>query len=283
LEAIHQIASDPASIFGKSFADMVSPYKDTPIGKMLGLGGMAKDLEADVMIGAKRPGDNPKNNKALEEKRPWWDKMGFFGGASAQMEREKTAKQAFAKKNPLVKLYDKPQANTGQPYKSKFARPQASTAKPSAKPKAQTAKPQRSWYDPRGWVGKQGGGYVDEGFGMNIAGRTADRQLAALQPGEYILPVDVVNKLGSENLNRLVAAFDSNSTPAKLGYKSNNVPQINPYSQTSSSMTLPPIKSSSGGSMSTPTSPSSLPEFSVVPADGAPMRMANAKLLGLVG
>ena len=43
---------------------------------MLGIGGMAKDLRADVMLGGKRPGDNPRNIKALESKRPWWDKMG---------------------------------------------------------------------------------------------------------------------------------------------------------------------------------------------------------------
>ena len=268
---------------GKGDVDMVLGGKRTSA-ESLGLTG-SKTLLGGLLGVSGKPKD--KNTQALEAKRPWWDKMGMFGGASAQMARDQKAKQEFTKNNPSAKLYNKPQANTGQPYQSKFAQPKASTAKPKPKPAAKpskpAAKPQRAWYDPRGWVGKQGGGYVDEGFGMNIAGGTADRQLAALQPGEYILPVDVVNKLGSENLNRLVAAFDSNSTPAKLGYKSNNVPNITPYSQTSSSMTLPPIKSSSGGSMSTPTSPSSLPDFSVVPADGAPMRMANAKLLGLVG
>jgi len=194
---------------------------------------------------------------------------------------QKTRKEESLKRfGPSVTLYNKPQANTGQPYQSKFAQPKATS---SAKPSKPTTKPQRAWYDPRGWIGKQGGGYVDESFGMNIAGGTADRQLAALQPGEYILPVDVVNKLGAENLNKLVAAFDSNSSPAaKLGYKSKNIPKISPYSSSSSSMTLPPIKSSSSGSMSMPSSSTNLPDFAVVPADSVPFREANAKLLGLV-
>jgi len=267
---------------GKGDVDMVLGGKRTAA-ESLGLTG-SKTLLGGLLGVSGKPKD--KNTQALEAKRPWWDKMGMFGGASAQMARDQKAKQEFTKNNPSAKLYNKPQANTGQPYQSKFAQPKASTAKPKPKPAAKpskpAAKPQRAWYDPRGWVGKQGGGYVDEGFGMNIAGGTADRQLAALQPGEYILPVDVVNKLGSENLNRLVAAFDSNSTPAKLGYKSNNVPNITPYSPTSSSMTLPPIKSSSGGSMSTPMSSSNVPDFSVIPADSVPFRTANAKLLGLV-
>ena len=29
-----------------------------------------------------------KNQKALEAKRPWWDKLGLFGGASAQMSKK---------------------------------------------------------------------------------------------------------------------------------------------------------------------------------------------------
>ena len=57
---------------------------------------LARDLDADVMIGGKRPKDSLKNQKALESKRPWWDKMGIFGGASAQMP------QSAKKQNPTV-------------------------------------------------------------------------------------------------------------------------------------------------------------------------------------
>ena len=41
-----------------------------------------------------------KNKQALESKRPWWDKMGMFGGASAQMKKEKMNPQSVGKQGP---------------------------------------------------------------------------------------------------------------------------------------------------------------------------------------
>ena len=42
-----------------------------------------------------------------------------------------------------------------------------------------------------------------------------------MQPGEYILPVDTVTALGGPAaLDKIVAQTDSNSTPAKLGMRS---------------------------------------------------------------
>jgi hypothetical protein len=76
-----------------------------------------------------------KNREALQAKRPWWDKMGMFGGASGAMMRDK---QQFLKNNPGAKLYDKPQKNTGHPYKSRFSRPKnagRTPVKPIPKPK----------------------------------------------------------------------------------------------------------------------------------------------------
>jgi len=90
----------------------------TLLGGMLGISGKPKD----------------KNTQALEAKRPWWDKMGMFGGASGQMKREQKEKQDFLKKNPAAKLYNKPQKNTGQPYKSRFARPKNAGIKPVGQP-----------------------------------------------------------------------------------------------------------------------------------------------------
>lgn len=97
----------------------------TMLGGMLGISGKPKD----------------KNTQALEAKRPWWDKMGMFGGASGAMQREMKAKQDFLKKNPSAKLYNKPQKNTGQSYKSRFARPKNAgrpPVKPLPKPKPKT-------------------------------------------------------------------------------------------------------------------------------------------------
>ena len=94
----------------------------TLLGGMLGISGKPKD----------------KNTQALEAKRPWWDKMGMFGGASGQMARDQKANQDFAKKNPAAKLYDKPQRNTGESYKSRFARPKnagRTPVNPPTKPK----------------------------------------------------------------------------------------------------------------------------------------------------
>ena len=76
---------------------------------------------------------------------------------------------------------------------------------------------------------KRSGGEVKESSGQNFAGGTADRQLIKAQPGEYMLPVDTVNKLGGPSrLDQLVANTDSNSTPAKLGMRSRKTPQVGP-------------------------------------------------------
>ena len=53
---------------------------------------------------------------------------------------EKRRREEFVKNNPTAKLYDKPQKNTGQSYKSRFARPKNAGVKPvqpptSAKPR----------------------------------------------------------------------------------------------------------------------------------------------------
>jgi hypothetical protein len=119
---------------GKGDVDMVLGGKRTAA-ESLGLTG-SKTLLGGMLGISGKPKD--KNTQALEAKRPWWDKMGMFGGTSAQMARDQKAKQDFVKKNPAAKLYDKPQKNKGQPYKSRFARPKnagIALPKPPAKPK----------------------------------------------------------------------------------------------------------------------------------------------------
>lgn len=64
-------------------------------------------------------------------------------------------------------------------------------------------------------------GNVMENTGINMPGGTADRQLTALQPGEYVIPKQTVNAFGGANFfDNMVAKTDSDSNAAKLGAKS---------------------------------------------------------------
>jgi hypothetical protein len=111
---------------------------------------------------------------------------------------------------------------------------------------------------------KQGGGLLTKlgGIGkveesekgsFNIPGAGADRQLfsimgggtAALQPGEFVIPKDSVDRLGTPFFEKLVAMTDSNSD-AYLKKGKIGGPQITPYK--TSMITLPPITQSVGGS-----------------------------------
>jgi len=132
-----------------------------------------------------------------------------------------------------------------------------------------------------------GGGIIKENTGMNIRGATADRQLTALQPGEYVLPVDTVNRLGTSLIDKLVAMTDSNSNPY-LGRGTVRRPQITPYNSFGSNgggmMTLPPITQSAGGSKARSAGlggGSEVPEFSATAPGNE--RAINASIYGLVG
>ena len=124
---------------------------------------------------------------------------------------------------------------------------------------------------------KRSGGEVKESSGQNFAGGTADRQLIKAQPGEYMLPVDTVNKLGGPaRLDQLVANTDSNSTPAKLGMRSRKTPQVGPPMPMQPQINL--IPTPTGGSKGYgDSSGSALPNFDA--GIGDPNK---AKLLGVV-
>ena len=124
---------------------------------------------------------------------------------------------------------------------------------------------------------KRSGGEVKESSGQNFAGGTADRQLIKAQPGEYMLPVDTVNKLGGPaKLDQLVANTDSNSTPAKLGMRSRKTPQVGPPMPMQPQINL--IPTPTGGSKGYgDSSGSALPNFDA--GTGDPNK---AKLLGVV-
>ena len=124
---------------------------------------------------------------------------------------------------------------------------------------------------------KRSSGEVKESSGQNFAGGTADRQLIKAQPGEYMLPVDTVNKLGGPaRLDQLVAQTDSNSTPAKLGMRSKQIPQVGPPIPNQPRINLIPTKT--GGSKGYGNSSgSALPNFDAGTGDSN-----KAKLLGVV-
>ena len=96
-------------------------------------------------------------------------------------------------------------------------------------------------------------GLVMENSGIDIPGGTADRQFTALQPGEYVIPKDSVDRLGKGFFDGVVGSTDSNSSPAKLGKTLNTIGnKIKPYEKPSEGRggiaKLPPIKS--GGNAS---------------------------------
>ena len=108
---------------------------------------------------------------------------------------------------------------------------------PKPKTNQQKLIEKRPWYDKFGLFGgasrlqkKEGGGYIKENSGMNVFG-SADRQKIIVQPGEYVLPVDTVMKMGGPGrLDRIVANTDSNSNPARMGLRNKDISEgITPY------------------------------------------------------
>jgi muramidase (phage lysozyme) len=94
---------------------------------------------------------------------------------------------------------------------------------------------------------KQRGGFVGENMGRDIPGATADRQLIAAQPGEFVLPKATVSRLGVPIIEKIVAMTDSNSIAYRQS-ENRRIPSITPYSSSSSRnvMTLPPIVQGTG-------------------------------------
>ena len=105
-------------------------------------------------------------------------------------------------------------------------------------------------------------GEVKESSGQDLAGATADRQLVKVQPGEYILPVDTVTALGGPAaLDKIVAQTDSNSTPAKLGLRSQRMIPDAPM-RSGPVINVVPMQAPAGGKEAIDPSGSILPNFS---------------------
>jgi hypothetical protein len=78
-----------------------------------------KMKQAATSLAAKRSNEE-KNKKALEAKRPWWDKMGMFGGASKQIqEKAKLGTKPPAKPSVKPSVKPKPRVVYGPPAPKK--------------------------------------------------------------------------------------------------------------------------------------------------------------------
>jgi len=134
----------------------------------------------------------------------------------------------------------------------------------------------------RSLPGKNGGGLIKSTSGVDVSG-SVDTQAMRLQIGEYVLPLDFVNKVGVSALDSLVAYFDKNSTPFKNGALS-RIPKITPYNASGMDgmITLPPIVQ--GGGTKARSSGygggSRIPSFSFIPEDND--RATNASIYGIV-
>lgn len=129
----------------------------------------------------------------------------------------------------------------------------------------------------------KGGGLIKENTGKDIPGATDDRQAIAAQPGEYMLPVDVVNAIGVRNLDKLVSDLDSNSNPANI-VKSSKINIPGPKNSSSSrSITLPPEIISSGGSGIIEKNGTGVPSFSIVCPSASVMRSRQMQMYGITG
>lgn len=97
---------------------------------------------------------------------------------------------------------------------------------------------------------KADGGVVTTRTGIDVRGSQlgSDTQITALKPREGVLTVPAMQKLfggSEEKFNTFIAALDPSSKGAKMGYRSNTTPSIQPYSKNvmSGTITLPPITS----------------------------------------
>jgi hypothetical protein len=179
--------------------------------------------------------------------------------------------------------YDKERRNTAAPIPSSLLPAPNTKPKPKSKPTSKGFWSNLAGIMPSSLPFK-GGGLIKEGTGMNIPGATADRQLSALQPGEFVIPKDSVDRLGISFFEKLVSMTDSNSN-AYLQKGKIRRPQITPLRRGQNAMiTLPPItQSASGGGGAVSAAGSKVPSFSTVSPSGGTERSINADIYGIVG
>jgi predicted chitinase len=232
-----------------------------------------------------QPKTDPKvNQQKLINKRPWWDKFGWFGGASRHIQK----KQGGGEITPenLERTYIQGQKSGVNPEILKAIGDEAFLLKNFGPGgvwknfKGSGATDYRGNIIPK----KMSGGLIKENTGMNIRGATADRQLTALHPGEFVITAGAVNKFGIDFFEK-INSVDYDSTAAKLGKKPINSPSITPLSRGNRQgmITLPPITQSASGGMSGGAAGSKVPSFSASSPSGGSERSMNASIYGIVG
>ena len=180
------------------------------------------------------------NRERLIQNRPWWDKFGWFGGRSAEIEREKTKS-----KNNLLKLYKTKGKEGGGIFPVTTRTGVDISGMGMAVQPGEKTKSKNNLLKLYKTKGKEGGGIfpVTTRTGVDISGMGADTQYLphynmAVQPGEeifkYVLTKDAAEK-GAGNIllnfaNNLNANFDSNSDAAKIGMRNKNISEgVRPY------------------------------------------------------
>ena len=254
---LNHMLSGAKSMFGGMIGKVQGAVND-PKSFVESMGGTVRDGNKGIMTP-----ELQKEFDKLDKKRAEADKLEAYN----KMMSTQGGLRKNLEKDPLFAEYEKIQDDINHPLHDKVAGDLFADDKPGMrfaefkKFKAQ----------------QKNGGEVKESSGQNFAGGTADRQLIKAQPGEYMLPVDTVNKLGGPaKLDQLVANTDSNSTPAKLGMRSKQMPQVGPPMPMQPQINLIPTKT--GGSKGYgDSSGSALPNFDA--GTGDPNK---AKLLGVV-
>jgi predicted chitinase len=244
-----------------------------------------------------KPKTDPKVNKQkLIDKRPWWDKFGWFGGASRMIQK----KQGGGEVEALERTYKQGQKSGMSSEVLQTIGDEAFLLKHFGPGGVWRHFKGSGVTDYRGNIipKKEGGGAfsrkITESTGLDIPGATADRQLVALalQPGEsqYIIPKDSVLNGAIPLFDKVVAMTDPDSNPAKLGERSKGIPNITPLPRGGAGMggmiTLPPITQSASGVGNVGNSSgagSRAPVFSTVSASGMRQQQENASMYGIVG
>lgn len=160
------------------------------------------------------PSGAQTNQQKLVNARPWWDKAGWFGGASARI-KKKEGGGIIEQPNTRESISDQLRSLTSNGLS--FTK-----------------------------------GFINENSGMNVPGGTSDRQAIFVQPGEYVIPKEAVPGFGGVSaLDKKVAEHDRNSNPFKMGALNSKLPKIEPYKNSSSGKSsfieLPPITQNMNG------------------------------------
>ncbi len=180
------------------------------------------------------------NQQRLVNARPWWDKAGWFGGASARV-KKKEGGGIIEQPNVRESISDQLKSLTSM---------RANSLERQGRNVESWGLKAFSPYMNNGLSFSKG--FITENTGMNIPGGTSDRQAILVQPGEYVIPKGAIAGFGGvDALDKKVAEYDKNSNPFKMGALGNKLPKIEPYKNSNSGkasfVELPPITQSMSG------------------------------------